>query len=242
MTQLTRTMSPRATARLAGLFYLLTIAVGAFDHLAVGRGVVLAGDPAGTANNLLAAEPLYRLAFALDLLPVYVATTVLLYQLLKPVNPTLSLLAAATSLVGGAVGSAIAVLQLAPLLILGETASVAAFSASQRTDLAMLMLDLHGAGFVISLVFFGFYCLMLGGLIAASRFMPWFVGLLMGIGGVGYVAYSLTDMAAPAFAAGLAGPALMLGSLGEVGLTLWLLVFGVDPAKWREQAALRSSA
>ena len=102
--------SPRLKARLAGLCYLLTIGVGALDHLAIGRGVVIAGNAVQTAHNLLAAEPVYRLAFTLDLLPVGLAAV-------------------------------------------------------------------------------------------------------------------------------LAGPTLALGSLGEVVLTLWLVIFGVDAAKWRQRAS-----
>ena len=237
MSQPPQSASPLLKARLAGVFYLLTIGVGAFDHLTVGRGVVIDGDAVRTAHNLIAAEPLYRLAFALDLLPVYVVVTVLFYQLLKPVSPTWSLLAAAMSLVGGAVGSAIAVMQLQPVLTLVSASALSAFNPVQRDQLAMLMLDLHATGFLISLVFFGSYCLILGGLIFASRFMPRLVGLLLALGGAAYLGYSLTDFVAPSLAAAFAGPALLLGSLGEGVLTLWLLIFGVDAAKWRQRAS-----
>ena len=237
MSQPSRTASPRLKARLAGVFYLLTIGIGAFDHLTVGRGVAIGGDAIRTAHNLLAYEPLYRIAFALDLAPVYVVVTVLFYQLLKPVSPTWSLLAAAMSLVGGAVGSAIAVMQLQPVLTLVSASALSAFDPAQRDQLAMLMLDLHATGFLISLVFFGAYCMILGGLIFASRFMPRLVGLLLALGGGAYLGYSLADFVSPSLASAFAGPALLLGSLGEAVLTLWLLVFGVDAARWRQRAS-----
>src|SRR4051812_32906882 len=94
MTDQNAAWSPRSRARVAGLLYLATIAAGSFDQIAVTRRVVVAGDAAATASRLLAAEPLWRLAFTLDLIPVYLGVTVLLYGLLKPVSRTLSLLAA----------------------------------------------------------------------------------------------------------------------------------------------------
>ncbi len=230
-------LSLQLKARAVGLCYLLTIGFGAFDHLVVGRGMVVTGDAGATARNILASEPLYRVAFVLDTIPLYVVVTVLLYQLLKPVNAGVSLLAAFTSLMGGAVGSAIAVLQWAPLVILGSASYLAAFAAGQRQALAMLSLDLHGVGFVISLVFFGFYCALIGWLILRSGFIPWFVGALMMTGGLAYAAYSFTDLLFPSLAASLTGPTLMLGSLGEGVLTLWLLIFGLNTKRWLQAAA-----
>ena len=143
--------------------------------------MVIDGDAVRTTHNLIASEPLYRLAFALDLLPVYVVVTVLFYQLLKPVSPTWSLLAAAMSLVGGAVGSAIAVLQLQPVLTLASASALSAFDPAQRDQLAMLMLDLHATGFLISLVFFGAYCMILGGLIFAVGHIWFALRCILGI-------------------------------------------------------------
>lgn len=230
------TASPRLKARLAGLCYLLTIGVGAFDHLAVRGRLVDPGNAATTAHNILTSEPLYRVAFAVDLIPVYIVVTMLFYELFKPVNASVSLLAAFSSLVGGAVGSAIALFQLAPLVVLGGSPYLGVFSAGQLQALSQMFLDLHQVGFDISLAFFGFYCLLIGWLIVASGFIPRLVGACLALGGLGYMAYSFASFAAPAIAAELSPYALTLGSLGEVVLTLWLLLVGLNAAKWRDLA------
>jgi hypothetical protein len=80
--------------------YLITIGIGAFDHVYLGGRLIAPGDAAATAHDILASVLLYRLAFAPDLIPVYAVVTVLLYELFKPVNRSLSLLAAFFSLVG----------------------------------------------------------------------------------------------------------------------------------------------
>src|SRR6266536_919526 len=96
--------SPRFTARLAGVFYLLTFVTGGLA-ISARHGLVVDGDPAATATNILAHESMYRLGFAGDLMVVawYVAVTALFYGLFKPVNKSVSLLAAFFSLVGCAV-------------------------------------------------------------------------------------------------------------------------------------------
>jgi hypothetical protein len=219
--------SPPLKARLAGLCYLITIAAGAFDHL-LGAKLIARGDAAATAHNILASGPLYRLAFALDAIPAYAIVTVLLYELFKPVSRSLSMLAALSSFVGSAVGAVLGVFQLAPFVVLGSAPYLRVFDVGQLQALALLFLELHEVGFTISLVFFGFYCLLLGWLIMSSIFMPRVVGGLMAIGGLAYMTYSFTYFVSPLVAAGLAPWAVTLGGLGEAALTLWLLIAGVN--------------
>jgi len=107
--------SPRLKARAAGFFWLMTILTGAFGMVAGGRQIV-PGDAAATASNILAHQALFRWGFTADLVGVfcYIAVTLLVYELLKPVSRSLSLLAAFFSLVGCAVGALGCLLQRAP--------------------------------------------------------------------------------------------------------------------------------
>jgi hypothetical protein len=232
----TTPFSPRLKSRIVGFCYLLTICAGVFDHLFVGGRIIVPGNPAATAQNLLASEPLYRLAFALDLIPVYAVVTVLLYELFKPVSRSLALLAAFVSLAGGAVGSAAAILQLAPIVILAGATQWQGFDTRQLQGLALIFLRLHEQGFSISLMFFGFYCSLLGWMIVRSNFIARGVGLLMGAGGLSYMVYSFVYFASPSIAAGLSSYTLLLGSIGEIALTLWLLGVGINPEKWNQRS------
>jgi uncharacterized protein DUF4386 len=101
-----REASPRLKARISGVFYLLEMLTGGFA-LFVGASLVVSGDAAATATNILAHEPLFRLGFAADLIQFacYIAVTALFYDLFKPVNRSLSLLAAFFSLVRCAIGA-----------------------------------------------------------------------------------------------------------------------------------------
>ena len=215
MTNRMSTLSPRRKARLAGACYLVTIGAGVFDHLVVGGRLIVPGDAAATAHNILASAPLYRLEFALDLIPVYAVVTVLFYELFKPVNRSLSLLAAFSSLLGGAVGSMTGVFQLAPLLVLGGTPYLRAFSAEQLQAGAMAFLNLQKMSFTISLLFFGFYCFLIGWLIVASTFLPRTVGVLMAVAGLAYMTHSFADVVSPLLAASFGAYPLILGAMGE---------------------------
>jgi hypothetical protein len=117
VTEQTAEESPRFKARIAGVFYLLTFLSGGFALL-VGGGLVVDGDAAVTATNILAHEPSFRLGFAAWLIMIasYIAVTALFYELFKPVNGSLSLLAAFFSLVGCAIQAfSLLLFNLAPL-------------------------------------------------------------------------------------------------------------------------------
>src|SRR2546422_7857481 len=86
-------------------------------------------------------------------------------------------------------------------------------------------------GFAICLVFFGFFCLLLGYLIFRSGFLPRIIGVLLAFQGLCYVANSFTDFLAPAHAA-LVFSILAISAVGEISFCLWLLVKGVNVPKW----------
>ena len=88
----------------------------------------------------------------------------------------------------------------------------------------------------IGFVFFGLHCLLVGGLILRSTFLPRTVGVLMVGAGLGWLTDSVASLLSPAFARLLSPYILIPGILGEMSLTLWLLVFGVSVRRWQEQA------
>jgi hypothetical protein len=225
--------SPRLTARMAGVLYVLSIVSGVVAVFFVGGTLVVEGDAAATATNILRHETLFRLSFASFLIGVvcYVAVTALLYSLLRPVNRTLSLLAAFFSLEGCAMWAVGSLFQLAPLMILGGEGSLHGFTVDQVQALTLTLLDWNAQALDIGIVFFGFYCLLLGYLIVRSTFLPRLVGVLLALTGVAYLTYLYPPLE-QTLAPYLQVPSL----LGEGALTLWLLVMGVNVHRWQEQA------
>jgi hypothetical protein len=82
------------------------------------------------------------------------------------------------------------------------------------------------------LLFFGPYCLLIGYLVLRSTFLPRFLGVLMVLAGLGWLAY-LSPLAHY-----LSLEIKIVGILAEGSLMLWLLVMGVNVARWKKQASL----
>jgi hypothetical protein len=78
-----------------------------------------------------------------------------------------------------------------------------------------------------SLVYFGFYCTLLGILILRSAFMPRLLGALLLLAGAGWLTFI-----SPRLATICSPYNYMAGGIGEIPLMLWLLIMGVNPERW----------
>ena len=230
--------SPQIYARVGGWLYLIVIVAGIFAEFFVRSKLIVSGDATATAHNIMASESLWRLGFAGDLIgsALYVAITLILYVLLRPVDRNLSLLAAFFSLVGCAIGGAISLGHLAPVFLLAGADYLKAFDLQQLQALALLSLKLHGYGEDVAIVFFGLYCILLGYLIFRSGYFPKFLGILLPIGGFCYLINSFADFVSPAFSAMIPVYILLPPAVAEFSLCLWLIVMGVNVSKWEEKA------
>ena len=234
MTERLGQASPRPRARITGVVYavyFLTAVLGEFFL----RGLVVFGNAAATTNNLLAHQPLFRLGLATGLIATacYIAVTALFYDLFKPVNRSLSLLAAFFSLVGCAISAFASLFQLAPFVVLGGSQYLGVFKMEQLRALALMFLELNTQAANIDLVFFGVYCLLIGYLIFRSAFLPRILGVPMAFAGLGWLTFL-----SPPLANYLSPYILVLGFLAELSLMLWLLVMGVNVQRWKEQASV----
>ena len=226
--------SPRSLARLAGVCQLLEGTTATFGQVIVLGSLVVFRNAAATAGNILAHEGLFWLGFASSVIGVvfHVAWALLLYDLFKPVNRRVSLFAAFVILVGCAIQALTSVLYLAPMLILNAGNSLRAFTTEELQALAYVFVRLNGYASNTYLVFFGFWCVLIGFLIFRSTFMPRLLGVLLAIAGLGWMMYLVPPLAIRLFIPYIAGAS----ALGEIPLLLWLLVVGVNVQRWNEQA------
>ncbi len=230
--------SPQRYARIAGLFYLGIIALGLFGEAFVRGALVVTGDATVTANNIMASPALWRVGLVGDLLMqvLDIPVIVIFYLLFKSVSHSLALLATLTNLIQTAVLAANKLNMLAPLLLLGDASYQKAFSLEQLHALSYLAIQTHSYGFGIGLIFFGVACLAQGYLIIKCDFVPKWLGVLLFAAGVSYLINSLAQLLAPALAAMIFPAVLAPAFVGELALCLWLIVKGVDVARWKRQA------
>ena len=95
------TKSIQKIARLAGVLYLIITVAAAIAHFYVPSNIIVPDDAAATVSNIAANESLFRLGGIggeLVVLLSEIVLSVVLYVLLRPVNKTLSLLAAVSRL------------------------------------------------------------------------------------------------------------------------------------------------
>jgi Domain of unknown function (DUF4386) len=231
--------SPRFKARMAGACQLLEALTAGFGQVIVLDRLVVAGNAVATAANILSHERLFWLGFVSSLIGVafHIAWALLIYVLLKPVNRSLSLLAAFFVLVSCAMQALTSLLYLAPLLILQGGNSMSAFTAQQLQSLALMFLKLNQYAYNIDLVFFGLWCVLTGCLIFRSTFLPRILGVLLAISGLGWVTYLYPPLAYHLFFPYIA----VASAIGEIPLELWLIVMGVNVQRWKEQASAGES-
>jgi Domain of unknown function (DUF4386) len=235
VTQAIAEISPRFKARIAGLCEFLEGLTSAWGQVLVLGGLVVAGDGAATARNIMAHELRFQLGFAASLIAVlfHIAWAYLFYDLFKAVNRRLSAFATCIILVGCAIQAVTCLLYLAPMLFLRGGDSMSAFTTPQLQQLALRFVALNGQAFDLYLVFFGFWCILIGYLIFQSGFMPRILGVLLAISGLGWAMFLAPPLAHHMFRYIAAASAL-----GEIPLQFWLLVFGVNNERWHEQARL----
>ena len=225
--------SPRFKARMAGVFEVLEALTSAGGQVVILGSLVVAGNAATTAVNILGHEQLFWLGFASSLSAVafHLAWAFLFYDLLKPVNRSVSLLALCVILVGCAMQALSSLLYLAPLLVLQGGSALSAFTPHQLQALALVFLKLNAQAYDIYLVFFGLWCVLIGSLIFRSTFLPRILGVLLAIDGVGWMLYLSPPLAQQLF------PLIAVAAgLAEFPLEIWLLVVGVNAQRWNEQA------
>ena len=126
-------LSPRFKARMAGVFGFLEGLTSPGGQVVILGGLVVTGNAAATAANILAHEQLFWLGFASTLIAVafHIVWAFLFYDLLKPVNRSVSFLALCVILVGCAMQALTSLLYLAPLIILQGGSSLSAFTPEQ---------------------------------------------------------------------------------------------------------------
>ncbi len=228
--------SIKTTARIGGLLYLIVILGGIFAELVVRGRLVVHGNAAATAHNIITHELLYRWGFAVEVFycACNIPLTLIFYKLFKLVNRNLTLLVVFLSIVGTAIEAVSLLAHFAPLIFLGGGHSLAAFKPEDLQALAYTSLQFFEYGFSIALVFFGFYCLAMGCMIFRSTFLPRVIGVLLAIQGLCYLINSFANFLPPKFAT-ILFPVLMVSGIGEISFCLWLLVVGVNVRKWEEK-------
>jgi hypothetical protein len=231
--------SPRRRARIAGVFYVLSIVCGFFAEMVVRARLVVYADPAKTAMNILGSPDLYRMGFFADMgaMAFGVLSSVILYTLLKYVSRPLALTVLVLDLVSNTVSLSVGILLFAPLILLQDP--LPGFTQSALDSLAILSIKLYELAYSVNLAVFGVSCIVSGYLLFRSTFLPGFLGVLIAIAGACYLTNSFVNFMPPGFGNWLFPWVLMPCVIAEGVLALWMSTVGLDEAKWHQVVAGR---
>lgn len=216
------------TARYAGFMYLIVILSGVYIIMYLPSIISITGDAAIVADNILSNEFLFRTGIFGDLISntFYVLLVLALYRLLKQINPYWAKLMVTLVVVQIPTVFFIEAFNITSLMILkGEL--LVSLELAERQDIAMLFLNIGNYCALTLEIFWGLWLLPFGMLIYKSQFIPRIFGILLFIAGIAYINDSVVTVLFPNYSHYLNLPTIILVAIGEISITLWLLIKGV---------------
>jgi hypothetical protein len=229
--------SIKKIARIAGILTLLIVVFAPFSMIYVPTTLVVPGDAATTANNIMASEGLFRLGIASDSIVflIEIVLTVLLYVLLKPVSKTLSLVAAFSRLAMTVIQGINLLNHFFVLLLLSGTSYLTVFAPDQLHALVMLFLNAHENVVLIWGLFFSLHLLVFGYLVYMSGYIPKIIGILLVVASLPYLIQGFGNILFPQYKETFTSIAFL--SSIEIALPLWLLIKGVNVEQWQKRVS-----
>ncbi len=224
--------SIKKTARIAGVLYFIYMVMHISADV-IGRSkLIVYGDAATTAKNIMASAGQFQIGFIMDLLAavLFLLTAWALYVLLQRVNKNLALLFLLLNLGGVAIQCASDLFLPVSQLLLNGADYAKVFQTEQLQAHAMSFLYLYKNGFMVAQIFYGAWLFPLGYLVFKSGFLPRILGIVLMIHCCTWLMTSLQFFLFPGFTA-ITYVSYPLGFIAEFGLTLWLLIMGAKDQK-----------
>src|SRR5213082_2931867 len=198
-----------------------------FSLIYVPSKLIVRGNAAANADNIMAHETMFRLSIFGDLIGqvIFICLGIALYRLLSSVNKTLAALMVGFVLVSAAVGFLNTLNNIAAVILFRGGEFLTVFDKPQRDALGMLFIRLHSQGIFIDEIFWGLWLFPFGLLVFRSGFLPRIIGVWLMINCFGYVVLSVIAL----FFHEYYGPAfnwLQPILFGELAIMLWLLIKG----------------
>jgi len=226
-------ISDKNLSRIAGLCYLIVIATGLFSEVFVRQALRVTNDALATASNIQTNEMLFRWGFVADLINfvVGIPTILIIYHFFKKSNKIILQIALALVIIQTAIIAVNLLNQITPLLLLSNETYLNTFQPGQLATLSLLSLNIQSQGYSIGLIFFGFYCILIGYTIFKTNAIPRIIGVVYAFAGLCYLINSFTMFLSKGFTNPLFIYLAIPIFIGELCLCLWLIIKGIDTTK-----------
>jgi len=216
-----------ATARFAGVLYLLFAILAVVGYMVIPGRFVVAGDAAATATRITEGVTLYRVGILAALAGhvLFIFLVLALYELFKDVDRNQARLMVVLVCVGATAEIVNLANRMAPLVLLSDVGPAPALTRPQLELLSLGFLRLGNSLAQLLTVFWGLWLFPFGMLTIRSGFFPKVLGVLLLISGVAYVVTCVVRLVFPAQFHVIA-PIVSPLYLGEVVMVLWLPIMG----------------
>lgn len=228
------------TATMAGVLYLLVVLTGVFSLMYVPSRLFAEDDAGLTVQNIRSKEILFRLWIVTGLLcyGFFLFLPLVLYRLLSPVNENQARLMVLFAILSVPVYFLNAQNQFNILALVGGPHPAFDLADQQVLTQVMLYLEQYHNGMRIVHIFSGLWLFPFGWLVFKSGFLPKVLGLLLIVGGSGYLVNFLGNTLVSDYSSlGISSYIALPASIGEIGICVWLIIVGLSVKKGRAGVA-----
>ena len=222
--------SNKKPARIAGLLYLIVVLTGIFSLMYVPSKLIVRDNASVTFNNILESETLFRLGIVAGIIcyTAFLILPIVLYQLLNQVNKTYAVGMVALAVISVPLSLVNLLNKVNVLTLIDKAQYPQVIEADELQAQVLLYLDFYNNGIEIASVFWGLWLLPFGYLVFKSGFLPKILGICLMAGCFGYLTNFIGGFLFQNYAGlGIARFVSLPGSIGEIGICLWLLIIGI---------------
>ncbi len=229
-------------ARVAGFAYLLIIITPILKFFFIESNLIVSGNNAATANNIMANELLFRICIASDLImyPSVVLLSLALYIVLKTVNKNLALLGLLLRSGEAIVGCVTVLGGLIALLLLDREDYSTVFGTEQFQALVGLFLDIRTAGLDIVLILVGLGGTVFCYLFFQSKYVPKILAVWGVFTYLSMLGLAFTNILLPNHPTMIEIVIYTLGTFFELIFGFWLVLKGLN-VQQRNNHVLKSA-
>jgi hypothetical protein len=212
------------TGRVAGAWYLLLAISGVLGFLVLHPQIYTSGDVASTVANLQDHETLARLRLLMEFVIILsqALAAVYFFKLFKEINPVASWALAAWGTMNSA-AIMISAMAMAGAIQVANTA----IEMSEKLLLIQVFLQFIKHAWGVGSLFFGLWLIPMGYIVISSQRMPVWLGRILVLGGVGYIASAFLSYAGLEYS--WINMLTIPATIGEFWMIGYLLIFGIRP-------------
>jgi hypothetical protein len=220
----------KKTARIAGVLYLVVVLTGLFSLMYVPSKLIVWDSASETISRIIASETLFRLGIfaSISCYIAFLLLPIVLYKLLSPVNKNHAVAMVALAVVSVPISLFNLSHKFAVLTLISKEAYLKTFTLEQLQSQVLLQLNYYNNGIQLASVFWGLWLFPFGYLVFKSGFLPKILGIFLMAGCVGYLLNFTGKLLCSGYhELGVSTFVSLPGTIGEIGICLWLLIVGM---------------